>query len=181
MAEPQLLLKNSMREKMLRNEIASTLSIKLVRSVELPMMAKTAGFDGVLIDMEHSSFDLDTTGQICMAALYANITPIVRAPSKEPFFVSRILDGGALGVIVPHIRSVQDAKDVVAAVSSLSAVPSPLLTQKGQVSACRTPLIDKWTAALPVPIDSSESSESSGQRQYPRDPYDRDFGSIGLC
>ena len=63
--------------------------------------------------MEHSTLDLDTTSQICIAALYAGITPIVRSPTKEPFFVSRILDGGALGVIVPHIRSVQDAQDVV--------------------------------------------------------------------
>lgn len=50
-----------------------------------------------------------------MAALYAGIAPIVRVPSKDQFFISRVLDGGALGVIVPHIRSVQDAKDVVAA------------------------------------------------------------------
>ncbi|KAH8889038.1 HpcH/HpaI aldolase [Thozetella sp. PMI_491] len=108
-------ISNSMLEKLRRGEVASTLSIKLVRSIEIVMMAKTAGYDGVLIDMEHSSLDLDTTGQLCLAALYAGITPIVRSPSKEPFFVSRILDGGALGVIVPHIRSVQDAKDVVAA------------------------------------------------------------------
>lgn len=75
-------LSNTIREKLLRDEIAYTLSIKLVRSVEIPMMAKTAGFDGILIDMEHSSFDLDTTGQLCIAALYAGIAPIVRAPSK---------------------------------------------------------------------------------------------------
>ncbi|USP82063.1 HpcH/HpaI aldolase [Curvularia clavata] len=111
----ELTLRNSIREKMLKDEVAYTLSVKLVRSVELPMMAKTAGFDGILIDMEHSSFDLDTTGQLCMAALYAGIAPIVRVPSKDQFFISRVLDGGALGVIVPHIRSVQDAKDVVAA------------------------------------------------------------------
>lgn len=108
-------ISNSLREKMLRDQVAYTLSVKMVRSVEIPMIAKSAGFDGLLIDMEHSSFDLDTAGQICIAALYAGIAPIVRAPSKEPFFVSRILDGGALGVIVPHIRSVQDAKDVVKA------------------------------------------------------------------
>lgn len=75
-------LTNTIREKLLRDEIAYTLSIKLIRSVEIPMMAKTAGFDGILIDMEHSSFDLDTTGQLCIAALYAGIAPIVRAPSK---------------------------------------------------------------------------------------------------
>lgn len=109
------IIPHSMREKLLRGEIASTLSVKLVKTVEIAGMAKTAGFDGILIDMEHSSFDLETTGQLCIAALYTGISPIVRAPSKDPFFVSRILDGGALGVIVPHIRSVQDAKDVVAA------------------------------------------------------------------
>ncbi|KAK6842310.1 hypothetical protein PG990_005744 [Apiospora arundinis] len=108
-------LRNTIKEKMERGEVAYTLSVKTVRTIEISMMAKTAGFDGILIDMEHSSFDLDTTGQLCMSALYAGIAPIVRAPSKDPFFVSRILDGGALGVIVPHIRSVQDAKDVVAA------------------------------------------------------------------
>lgn len=58
----ELTLRNSIREKMLKDEVAYTLSVKLVRSIELPMMAKTAGFDGILIDMEHSSFDLDTTG-----------------------------------------------------------------------------------------------------------------------
>jgi hypothetical protein len=56
------LLPRSIRDKLLRNAAASTLSGKLVRFVELPMMAKTTGFDGILIDMEHSSFDLDTTG-----------------------------------------------------------------------------------------------------------------------
>ncbi|THW21175.1 hypothetical protein D6D24_01879 [Aureobasidium pullulans] len=105
-----LTLANSVRERLPRNEVPYTLSVKLIRSVELPTTAKTAGFDGILIDMEHSSFDLDTTGQLCTAALYAGI-PLF----KDPHYVSRILDGGALGVIVPFIRSVQDAKDVVAA------------------------------------------------------------------
>lgn len=59
----EITLPNSIREKMLKDEVAYTLSVKLVRSVELPMMAKTAGFDGILIDMEHSAFDLDTTSK----------------------------------------------------------------------------------------------------------------------
>lgn len=106
---------HALKEKLLRNEVASTLSVKLVKSVELPMIAKTAGFDGIIVDMEHSSFDLETTSQLCITAIYAGISPIVRVPSKDAFFVSRVLDGGALGVIVPHIHSVQDARDTVAA------------------------------------------------------------------
>ena len=51
-------LRNTIKEKMERGEVAYTLSVKTVRTIEISMMAKTAGFDGILIDMEHSSFDL---------------------------------------------------------------------------------------------------------------------------
>ena len=61
---------NSIRDQLLRNEVASTLGVKLVRTVELLMMAKTAGFNGILTDMEHSSSDLDTT-------LHDGIAPII--------------------------------------------------------------------------------------------------------
>lgn len=155
---------NPMKDKMLQNEVAYTLSVKMVRTVELPMIAKTAGFDGILIDMEHSTFDLDTTSQLCIAALYAGITPIVRSPTKEPFFVSRILDGGALGVIVPHIKSVQDAKDVVEAAkfqpvgkrSSTSGLPH---FQYRHLSAkVANPLCNEATLVIPM-IETLEALE----------------------
>ncbi len=56
---------------------------------------------------------MQTTSQICMAALDAGVTPFVRVPSYEPEFVSRVLDGGALGVIAPHISGAADAETVV--------------------------------------------------------------------
>ncbi|EUC41934.1 hypothetical protein COCMIDRAFT_104877 [Bipolaris oryzae ATCC 44560] len=160
----EVTLPNSLREKMLRDEVAYTLSVKLVRSVELPMMAKTAGFDGILIDMEHSSFDLDTTSQICIAALYAGIAPIVRVPSKDSWFIARVLDGGALGVIVPHIRSVQDAKDVVAAAkfqpqghrSSVNNLPH---FQYRHIAAKKTnPVVNTNTLVIPM-VETLEAVE----------------------
>jgi 2-keto-3-deoxy-L-rhamnonate aldolase RhmA len=63
--------------------------------------------------MEHSSFSLETTGHICMAALAAEVTPLVRVPDVAT--VSRVLDAGALGVIAPHIRSAAEARDYVTA------------------------------------------------------------------
>jgi 2-keto-3-deoxy-L-rhamnonate aldolase RhmA len=154
MAPPALT--NTIREKLLRGEIAYTLSVKLVRSVELPMIAKSAGYDGILIDMEHSSFDLDTTGQICIAALYAGIAPIVRVPSKDPFFVSRVLDGGALGVIVPHIRTLQDVHDVVAAAkfqpaghrSAVNGLPHFQFQSVGAKTA--NPILNQNTLVIPM-------------------------------
>ena len=83
------------------------MTIRLVRSIEIAAIARTAGFDSIYVDVEHSSFSLDTTGQICMASLALGVTPFVRVPSIEPDCISRVLDGGALGVIGPHIQSPQ--------------------------------------------------------------------------
>src|SRR5262249_60510045 len=90
-------------------------TVRLVRSVETALLAKSAGFDSLYVDVEHSSFSLETTGQICIAALAAGIAPFVRVPTTRPEHVSRVLDGGALGVIAPHIRTAAEAREVVAA------------------------------------------------------------------
>jgi 2-keto-3-deoxy-L-rhamnonate aldolase RhmA len=89
------------------------MTVRLVRGVEIARIAKTAGFDSLYVDLEHSSFTLETAGQICIAALEAGITPLVRVPSVAE--VSRVLDGGALGVIAPHVQSADDARRYVAA------------------------------------------------------------------
>jgi 2-keto-3-deoxy-L-rhamnonate aldolase RhmA len=157
-------IQNGLRDKLVRGQVAYTLSVKMVRSNEIAMMAKTAGYDGILIDMEHSSFDLDTTSQICIAALYAGITPIVRSPSKDPFYVSRILDGGALGVIVPHIKSVQDAKDVVMAakfqpVGSRSSTNGlPHFQYRSLPARVANPVCNEATLVIPM-IETLEALE----------------------
>jgi 2-keto-3-deoxy-L-rhamnonate aldolase RhmA len=78
-------------------------------------MAATAGFDTLYVDVEHNGFSWDTTGQICMAALAPGITPFVRVPTTAPEHIAAALNGGALGVIAPHVRSADDARRVVTA------------------------------------------------------------------
>ena len=58
-------------------------------------------------------FSIDACSQICMTALEAGITPFVRVPTHGPEYVSRVLDGGAFGVIAPHVRSAAEAAAVV--------------------------------------------------------------------
>src|SRR6266446_8055393 len=109
------ILHNNVKEKLKRDEVVASMTVRLVRTVEIARIARTAGFDSLYVDIEHSSFSLDTCGQICMAALEAGIAPFVRVPANTPDYVSRVLDGGALGVIAPHIRSADEARAVVAA------------------------------------------------------------------
>lgn len=109
------IVRNNVREKLARGEVVSSMTVRLVRGIEIVRIAKTAGFDSIYVDVEHSSFSLDATGQICIAALEAGIAPFVRVPANTPECISRALDGGALGVIAPHIRSAEEARAVVRA------------------------------------------------------------------
>jgi 4-hydroxy-2-oxoheptanedioate aldolase len=109
------ILRNYVQEKLARDEVVASMTVRLVRSVEIASIARSAGFDTLYIDVEHSSFSFETTSQICIAALGAGITPFVRVPTIRPEHVSRALDGGALGVIAPHVCSAEDARAVVRA------------------------------------------------------------------
>src|SRR4029077_14703071 len=109
-------LRNHVKEKLGRGEVVASMTVRLVRGVEIARIAKTAGSDSLYVDMEHASFSLETTGQICIAALEVGITPLVRVPGMAE--VSRVLDGGALGVIAPHVQSADEARCYVEAAKS---------------------------------------------------------------
>jgi 2-keto-3-deoxy-L-rhamnonate aldolase RhmA len=107
------ILRNHVKEKLARDEVVASMTVRLVGGIEIARIARTAGFDSLYVDMEHSSFSLETTGQICMAALEVGVTPFVRVPGVAA--VSRVLDSGALGVIAPHVRSGAEAREYVRA------------------------------------------------------------------
>src|ERR1700741_5358142 len=109
------ILRNPVKDKLARGEVVASMTVRLVRGIEIASLAKTAGFDTLYVDVEHSSFSLETTGQICIAALAVGIAPFVRVPSIRPEHVSRALDGGALGVIAPHVCSADEARAAVRA------------------------------------------------------------------
>ncbi len=108
-------LRNHVKEKLARNEVVASMSVRLVRSIEIARIAHTAGFDTLYVDVEHNGFSFESTGQICQAALSVGITPFVRVPTTRPEHVGAALDCGALGIIAPHIRSAEDARRLVRA------------------------------------------------------------------
>ena len=92
------------------------MTVRLVRTVDIASIAYTAGFDSVYIDMEHSSFPLEAAGQICMACNHLGVTPLVRVPGLDPAFIGRVMDSGAMGIIVPGVQSADEARAAVRAV-----------------------------------------------------------------
>jgi 4-hydroxy-2-oxoheptanedioate aldolase len=106
-------IRNAVKERLARGEVASSMTVRLTRGIEIAGLARTAGFDSLYVDLEHSSLSLETTSQICVAALETGIAPFVRIPQLE--LAQRVLDGGALGIIVPDVRSAAQARDAVRA------------------------------------------------------------------
>jgi 2-keto-3-deoxy-L-rhamnonate aldolase RhmA len=109
------ILRNNVKEKLERDEVVASMTVRLIRTIEIARIARTAGFDSLYVDLEHSSFSLETCGQICMAAVEAGIAPFVRVPANTPDYIARVLEGGALGIIAPHVRSADEARAVVRA------------------------------------------------------------------
>lgn len=73
------------------------------------------GFDSVCVDLQHGLANPGRLTDFLRAIELAGAVPLVRAPWNDPATLMRILDAGALGVIVPMIGSVQDARAAVAA------------------------------------------------------------------
>ncbi|CAK7207720.1 hypothetical protein SEUCBS139899_010531 [Sporothrix eucalyptigena] len=97
------------------HKLCKAFGIKISSHVQIVQVAANAGYDALFIDMEHGWMSIGQVQNLCSVALLAGITPFVRVPHQcGNGFVQRVLDGGAMGIVFPHIHSAQDAKDAVA-------------------------------------------------------------------
>jgi 2-keto-3-deoxy-L-rhamnonate aldolase RhmA len=106
-------IRNTAREKLEQGQLSLGVGIRTTRSVEIAGMMATAGFDWLFLDMEHGTMSLDACAQIAAAALDAGIAPIARVPNGQYAMATRALDNGALGIVVPHVDTAAEAREVV--------------------------------------------------------------------
>jgi 4-hydroxy-2-oxoheptanedioate aldolase len=104
---------NPARERLKKGELALGCGVRLARTIDIARVMATGGFDWLFIDMEHGSIDLDTAAQMCVAALDAGIAPIPRVPAGEYSIATRLLDGGAAGIVMPHVDTPEVAREIV--------------------------------------------------------------------
>ena len=106
-------VRNVAREKLEQGHLSLGVGIRMTRSVEVAKMMATAGFDWLFLDMEHGTMSLDACAQICTAALDAGIAPIARVPNGQYSIATRALDNGAMGIVMPHVDTAAEAREVV--------------------------------------------------------------------
>ena len=93
-----------------------------------------AGFDWLLLDMEHSPNDLESLlGQLQATAAYP-AQPVVRVPWNDMVAIKRVLDIGAQSLLVPYVSSAEEA---VAAVSYTRYPPQGVRGVAGSTRATR--------------------------------------------
>src|SRR5262245_18387041 len=106
-------VRNVAREKLEQGQLALGVGIRMSRSVEIAKAMVVAGFDWLFLDMEYGVMQLEACAQISTAALDAGIAPIARVPNGEYSIATRALDNGALGIVMPHVDSAAEGREVV--------------------------------------------------------------------
>jgi 2-keto-3-deoxy-L-rhamnonate aldolase RhmA len=87
--------------------------ISRLRSPDIARLYARAGFDFVFIDMEHSAYSMESVADMITAARTGGIVPIVRVPQADYTLISRVLDQGAMGIMVPRVNSPEQVRDII--------------------------------------------------------------------
>jgi len=91
--------------------------IGITVSMALPLVSELlgeAGYDFLMIDMEHGSMSLETALGHVQAARGTGTAPFIRVPAPDPVLIKPYLEMHPAGVIVPRINNVEDVKTAVA-------------------------------------------------------------------
>ena len=81
-----------------------------------PRALEGSGLDFVFIDTEHIALDRVQVSWMCQTYARMGLPPIVRIPSPDPYEATKMLDGGAAGIIAPYIETAEQAQALRGAV-----------------------------------------------------------------
>ncbi|WP_454740137.1 HpcH/HpaI aldolase family protein [Cupriavidus necator] len=95
-------------------QIATGVNVQTA-SPEIVEMVGAAGYDYAMLDWEHGSYGFDSLVQMIRAAEAFDLTTIVRVPDTSPTNIMRVLDAGALGVVIPQVVNTAEADAAVRA------------------------------------------------------------------
>ncbi len=105
---------NTVKAKWASGEVTFGAWLSIPSSFSAEIMANQ-GFDWVCVDMQHGVIDYQVALTMLQAIGATATIPFVRVPWNEPGIIGKALDAGAMGVIIPMVNSVAEAKQAVAA------------------------------------------------------------------
>ena len=98
----------NLKQKLKNNELTIGSWIMMGTPMSVEVMA-LAGFEWLVVDIEHTSINLETVENLITTIQSKNMKALVRVSKNEEVVIKRVLDMGADGIIVPMVSSKEDA------------------------------------------------------------------------
>ena len=114
----------TLKTRLAANQLTVGSWITLAHPAIAEIMAR-AGFDWLTVDMEHSVITIREAEELIRVVSLCNVPALVRLTSNNADLIKRVMDAGAIGIIVPMVNSRADAE------SAVSSVNYPPLGKRG--------------------------------------------------
>ena len=111
-----MVLKNAVKEAAASGRKIRGIHMTFAAPAVIEVIASEA-LDFVYIDGEHGCFDWRDVELMCLVAERHGLTPIARIPDSSTATITRYLDRGVRGIVVPHVESLEDVRRVISAAS----------------------------------------------------------------
>ncbi|MFC2663000.1 MAG: HpcH/HpaI aldolase/citrate lyase family protein, partial [Eubacterium sp.] len=105
-------MQNLLKEKIEKGEKAVGTFFELGSTIAAECLA-LGGMDYIIIDTEHGPFETESVMEYVCAAQRRNMTPLVRVKDASRAAILKNLDVGAMGLIIPDVRSVDEVKQII--------------------------------------------------------------------
>jgi len=103
-----------LKDKLISNELTIGSWLTLPSTAIAEIMCN-AGFDWLVVDLEHTTISLEQAGELIRTIELSGSSSLVRLTSNDENQIKRVMDAGAQGIVVPMVKSATDAKRAVTA------------------------------------------------------------------
>jgi len=120
---------NSLRTRLQAGQPVVGTMIQEVGSPFIVHVLENAGFDFVFVDMEHGRFGLESAVDLLQIIRLTNMVPLVRVPDNQYYWIARLMDAGAQGVMIPRVETRLQAE------AAIQSMRYPSTGQRGMAVA----------------------------------------------
>src|SRR5882757_5899447 len=106
---------NDLLDALSRGSLVTAMMIRSARTTDVVRVARATGHRSIIVDLEHSSMDLDVVATMTSTAGDLGLFPFVRVPERDYGSIGRCLDGGASGIIAARIETAGQAAEIARA------------------------------------------------------------------
>jgi 2-keto-3-deoxy-L-rhamnonate aldolase RhmA len=102
-----------LKERLRSGEICTGTFLLFLSGGDVVQFFAGVGFDFLIIDMEHGSLDVSRAREMILVARACGVAPIVRVSEAQYSLVTRALDAGAEGILMPRVETRKQCQDLV--------------------------------------------------------------------